>query len=403
MGKLAHYAGAILTLTLCGFVVQAQAANSACSSPIVLGTTISETGTFSSLTHNWKKMTLAFQHDINKNGGIEVKSCHKKIPIRFKIYNDQSNASTAVSLYQKMASNKKVDFFVGPDWSSLGGPVSTIAEKHQIPIVMANVSTPSIYHRGFKWVFGTPYPEVKLWSKRYFDMLKHVKPKPKTIFFVTEDNPVTKAITGYWSKRAKAMGFKVVGKEKFQPGLKDFTSQVLKMKQAHPDIIYISSFDTASVPLIQQMRQYKVHALDVHHVMATARLANQVGKDLNGVTGSMPWYPGMKGPYSKLVSHVLKQSNVSMFRDIFTMGRLASYLVMIQAIEQAGSLDRNKVREALANGTFKAPPGPVKFNKNGYPSNNGAFPIQIQHQKVVVVWPPSRATGKLEWPDPTWH
>lgn len=379
------------------------AATNRCSGPITLGTTISETGAFSSQTAHWKQMTLAFQKAINRKGGVEVKACHKKLPIKFVVYNDQSNASTAVSLFEKMATGGHVDFFVGPDWSAIGGPVSTVAQKHHIPIVMANVSTPSIYKRGFKWVFGTPYPEVKLWSKRYFDMLTHMTPKPKTIFFVTEDNPVTKAITAVWSKRAAKMGLKVVGKEKFQPGLKDFTSLVLRMKAAHPDVIYISSFDAASAPLIQAMRQFQVKALDVHHIMATARLSAEVGKDLNGVTGELPWFPGVGGPHSKLVSQVLKASHVSMYRDIFTMARLASYLVMVEAIQKAGSLDRAKVRSALAHDTFHMPPGPIKFNKDGYPENNGAFTIQIQHGKVVVVWPRSRATGKVLWPAPSWR
>jgi len=85
------------------------------------------------------------------------------------------------------------------------------------------------------------------------------------------------------------------------------------------------------------------------------------------------------------------------------MGRIASYLVMTEAIERAGAVDREKVRQALTGGTFQAPPGDIVFNDKGFASTNGAFTIQMQNHKVVVVWPQSAATGKLIWPSPSWQ
>jgi len=374
-----------------------------CSEPILLGTTISETGPFSTLTDHWKEMTEDFFDELNKEGGIFVKSCNKKLPVKIVIYDDQSNPSTAVSLYEKMASVDHVDFFVGPDWTSLGLPVPTISEKHKIPLVAANVATPAAYHRDFKYMWGTPYPVVPLWSERYFDMLTHVNPKPKTIFFVTHDNPVMKAISSFWSAKAKAQGLEIVGNELFPSDTKDFSAIVLKMRAAHPDVIYIASFDNVSGPLLRQMHQQRVKAMDVHHTMLTGALEREVGKDVEGVTGELSWYPGIKGPYSDFVERVLKRAHVNMFETIFSMARVASYLVMTQAIERAGAVDREKVREALYKGTFKAPPGNIVFDEHGFPETNGAFTIQMQHDKVIVVWPEKAATGKLEWPSPSWQ
>ena len=374
-----------------------------CDQPIVLGTTISDTGPFSTLTANWHRMTEIFAEEINHDGGVMLANCNKKVPIKFVIYDDQSVPATAVSLYERMATVDEVDLFVGPDWTSMGLPVPTIAEKHRIPMVMANVATPAAYARGLKYMWGTPYPIVPRWSERYFEMLKTVNPKPQSIFFVTHDNPVMKAITDTWSKRAEAQGIKVAGSEIFPQELKDFTSIILKVRSARPDIVYISSFDNPSVPLVQQLRQQKVRAMDVHHTMMTGALASQVGmQDVEGITGELPWYPGIKGDYSDLAERVLKKANIDMFQTIFTMGRFAAYLVMVQAIEKAGVVDREKVREALYKGTFKAPPGPVTFDETGFP-NNGAFTLQMQNGKVVIVWPPDLATGKLSWPSPGWR
>ncbi|MDO9216597.1 MAG: ABC transporter substrate-binding protein, partial [Lacisediminimonas sp.] len=206
----------------------AHATPGSCTDPIVFGTTISESGPFSTLADKWRKMSEVFAEEINKGGGIDVKSCNKKLPLKFVIYDDQSVPATATSLYERMASVDKVDFFVGPDWSSLGGPVPPIAEKHKIPMVSANVATPALYDRGLKYFWGTPYPVVPRWSERYFEMLSKMDPKPKTIYFITHDNPVMKAISGYWTKKAAEQGLTVQGNEVFPGDLKDFTALISK-------------------------------------------------------------------------------------------------------------------------------------------------------------------------------
>jgi len=394
---------AIAAITGLAMTTTADAKVGSCSDPIVWGTTISETGPFSTLTDHWADMTKNFAKEVNADGGIFVKDCNKKLPLNIIVYDDQSNPATAVSLYEKMATVEKVDFFVGPDWTSLGLPVPIVAERHKIPLVAANVATPAAYKRGFKYMWGTPYPIVPLWSARYFDMIQHVKPKPKSIFFVTHDNPVMKAITATWSKKAQGDGLKIVGEETFPSDTKDFSSIILKIRAAHPDIIYISSFDNVSGPLIQQMRQQHVHAMDVHHTMLTGALKRQLGKDIDGMTGELSWYPGINGPHSDFVNKVLKESHIDMFETIFTMARMASYLTMMEAIEKAGSVDREKVRQVLTEGTFEAPTGKIVFDKNGFPTTNGAFTIQMQKGKVVVVWPKDRATGNVIWPSPSWQ
>lgn len=380
----------------------AQAKIGSCDHPIVLGTTLSETGPFSTLADKWRGLTLAFEEEFNKDGGVFVRDCNKKLPIKFVIYDDQSVPATALQLYQRMATVDKVDFFVGPDWSSLGGPVPPVADRNKIPMVMANVATPSVYDRGLKYIWGTPYPVVPRWSERYFEMVSNMDPKPKTIFFVTHDNPVMKGITNVWSEKAKGQGLEIVGMEVFPQEMKDFTALIAKMRAAKADIIYISSFDGISVPLVQQMRQMKVRAMDVHHAMLTGSLHRQVGADLEGMTGELSWYPGVGGDYADLVERVLEKSGVNMFDYIFTLGRLSSYLVMTQAIERAGAVDRERVKQALYKGTFKAPGEPLVFDERGFP-NGGAFTIQMQKGEVKVVWPENVATGKVQWPSPSWQ
>src|SRR5262252_1692105 len=192
MGKLL---GAVATASLLAAAATSPAAAklNSCDGPIVIGTTMSLTGIISSLAGRWDKLTDAFEKEFNKQGGVFVSSCNKKLPIKFVYYDDQSVAATAVSLYEKLATVDNVDFFVGPDWSTHGFPVSQVFEKYKIPSVMSNVATPKVYESGFKYIAGMAL-DATTWSKNYFEMLGKLNPKPASVFWIIQDNLVTKAV-----------------------------------------------------------------------------------------------------------------------------------------------------------------------------------------------------------------
>lgn len=396
----------------CGFAISlllgamgaALAKEHSCDDPILIGTTISKTGPLASLTYGFDKVTEAFEKEVNGDGGILLNSCGKRVPIKFVVYDDQGNPATAVSLHEKMATVDNVDVFAGVDWSFVAGPVSNIAERYKIPLVGGNVATPSLFERGLKYFWATPYPVADQWDADISDMLEHVDPKPKTIFWITQDNPVFKAVQATWSKRHDENGIKTLGNELFPSDLKDFSSVVLKVRAANPDLIYINSFDTVALPLVQKLRQMKVKAMDVHFPLATIALHDQTKSfgGLEGVTAHTSWMPGMRGVYTDLIQRVFDTAKIDLSASTTNMPRFTSYLVIVQAIERAGVIDREKIREALFKGTFKGPNGDITFGDNGAP-NTRTLVTQVQDGKFKVVWPPELATGQLKWPVPSWQ
>ncbi|MGB0630509.1 MAG: amino acid ABC transporter substrate-binding protein [Alphaproteobacteria bacterium] len=379
----------------------AGAALDSCTAPITVGTTISSSGQNAPMAEKWRSLTIEFAKLINERGGIELKSCGTKQPVRFVIYDDQSDPATVAALYERLVTVDKVDFLAGPDGTRNAIAAAAVAKKHKIPVVMANIADPQIFRKGDKYVWGTPIPTVANWSARYFDMLYRQTPRPKTIFFVTQDHPTTAAISDFWSKRAEQMGFNVLRNETFAAEQKDFTALILKLRLRRPDVVYISSFAGPSAPLIQQMRKLNLRAGNVHHVMPSGRLAKRIGPALEGVTGAIPWYPGVKGPFADFAEELLKRAGIDVFDAPQTMSRIVAYLIMVQAIERAGAVDREKVRQVLHTGTFDAPTGSVSFDETGFAHRNGAVTLQIQKGRPFIVWPPELATGKVLYPSPS--
>ncbi len=395
---------AVSALALAFAAPGALAKQNSCDDPIVIGTTISMTGPLASLTPGWDKVTEQFAEELNKSGGVMLKSCGKRVPVKFVIYDDQGNPATATSLHEKMATVDNVDVFAGVDWSFVVGPVSNVAEKYKIPLIGGNVATPALFERGLKYFWATPYPMTFNWDANFADMLKNVDPKPKTIFWVTQDNPVYKSVFDIWSKKHEEAGIKMVGSEIFPNDIKDFSSIALKIRAAKPDIVHINSFDNVAVPLVQQLRQMRIKAMDIHFPIASAALQQQTAAygGIEGMTSVASWIPGVKGEYNEVIENVYKRAGVGLEATATNMPRFTAYLIMVQAIEKAGAVDREKIREALFRGTFKGPNGPITFDETGAPDTK-TLVTQIQDGKFTVVWPANQATAKLRWPAPTWQ
>jgi branched-chain amino acid transport system substrate-binding protein len=75
--------------------------------------------------------------------------------------------------------------------------------------------------------------------------------------------------------------------------------------------------------------------------------------------------------------------------------------IVEQAIEKAGTLDREKIRDTIAGSEFTTINGPIKFTG----TENMVTPAMIlQYQKgdLEIIWPPKTATAKPLYPKPAW-
>lgn len=65
---------------------------------------------------------------VNAKGGLKVGD--KSLKIQLKYYDDESNANTSATIAQKLISEDKVDFLLGPYASANNLTVQTVAEKN---------------------------------------------------------------------------------------------------------------------------------------------------------------------------------------------------------------------------------------------------------------------------------
>ena len=80
---------------------------------------------------------------------------------------------------------------------------------------------------------------------------------------------------------------------------------------------------------------------------------------------------------------------------------VAAMEVYQRALEKAGTLDPQKVRDAIAQTDIMTAYGPVRFNEKGQNVAKGMGVVQIQGGKPVVVYPAEFAQAEFVYPIPS--
>ena len=290
-GQLMKKMGLIMVLVAAVFFGAIMPSIAQEKNEIVIGMTLCLTGRFAVDVGTFDKMVKAWETSVNKDGGIFVKSLNKKVPVRTIIYDDKSDQATAVKFYERLVTVDKCDILIGPKSSPITFPVTAVAEKYHIPMILATANTPQIFERGFKWIVGVNNLSTA-WSASYFDLLQEEK-KVKTIGLLAEDTPHTREVYEGAIPDLEKRGFKIVFKEIAPAGTTDFTSILLKLKVADPDLVYVSSFTPFAVTFKKQAKEFGLKPREWHFTHADKSFSDALGKDANYITTEYNWLTGM--------------------------------------------------------------------------------------------------------------
>ena len=390
--------GGVAALAALALAVAGVAPARAAQRTITIGTTLALTGKFEGFYGVTDKFVKAWEQVVNEQGGVAVKDQGGKLPVKVIYYDDKSDPKTSVKWYEKLATDDKVDFFLGPPASPIAYAATAVAEKYQIPMVLTPSNDPKIFQRGYKWIQAA-IDEGGNWSVPYFEMQKKLG-KAKSIAFVTEDSLWALGIVGGAVKNAQAAGMKVVFEQKAPPDLEDFTPTIARLKAENPDLVFVPAFAPFAVRFAKQALELGLKPRAYHFTAgSTVGFRGPIGPKADFMTGEAYWVPGLRVGNWQRLEEVTKRTKIDLLE--WTYVPILGYgLEVLQAgIEKAGTLDRAKVMQAIQEVEFTTTGGKYKARGNGIGSLN-PFPIQIQKGKVVAIWPPEGATGEYIYPAP---
>jgi branched-chain amino acid transport system substrate-binding protein len=285
-----------------------------------------------------------------------------------------------------------------------------VAEKYRVPYVNGGGATGAIYERKMKYIFGLLSSIEKLaftlmdWTAGQQDAgtLK----KPLRIALMGENTSHGKEFrVGVLDKSKSAPArFQVVMDEPFEMNLKDADPLLQKIKASNGDI-YLADARIADYTTLH--RRYTELRLYHQVVSYGPRGTEQAARDALGAASdyilSCNWW------HRDIPSAAAKT-----FRDKYekTYNETAEWFpalayetarVMAKAIEDAGTLDKAKIRDALAKMDMKnslVVGGRVWFKPNGQIDNDYVMMQNLPGGKVSLVYPKDIATAKAIVPIP---
>ncbi|HEY6908098.1 MAG TPA: amino acid ABC transporter substrate-binding protein [Myxococcales bacterium] len=379
---------------------------------ILIGATLPLTGAESRIGGFYKEgYDLAFE-EANKNGGIDVGG--KKMQVRLTLLDDTSAQATAASLADRLINSDKVQFLLGTYATNLVEAQSVVAEQNAIPYVNGGGAATAIYKRGYKWVFGLLAP-VELLAEsimKWVDAEQQAGklPKPSSIALLWENTSHGKDFRKGVSEFAdKTKNYKVVVDESFELGGKDFSALLGQVKAAKADLFLA---DAHLPDYITMQRQYVTAGLCNKVISYGARGSEKQAADALGkknveyVLSAVWWSPLLadKNAEAKKFVDLFKAKYAGRVPEWYQALGYETARALFTAITQAGSTDREQVRQKLAALKIPSllPGGELTFPAEFGQQSHAPFVVQqnLPDGTAPIVAPADSATGKGTAPNP---
>jgi branched-chain amino acid transport system substrate-binding protein len=370
---------------------------------IRFGASLSLTG---SLADNGRLVKDGYEfyvrHINQRFGGIDVGGAKHRVEIKY--YDDQSNPTIAARLVEKLITEDGIKFILGPYGSGITLPVSKVIQQHRVPMVEAHGASTPIFEQGNKYVFGT-LNTVEQYFESVLKMAVEATPRPKTLAVLNENALFPQLSVDAAVSVAKPLGLEVVYNEKYPSGIKDLSSQLAVIRSKSPDIFLGSGYIGDMLLLARQTAEAGVRpkvfgmALGPTH----PRFVESLGAIAEGMVEPVQWAPSM--PWKDEIFGFTAREFADIFKkeygyepDYHPPQSMAALEVFQRAIQKTGSLDPEKVRDAIAQTNIMTAYGPVRFDARGVNIGKAMAVVQIQGGKPIVVWPASAAEGPLRYP-----
>ena len=232
--------------------------------------------------------------------------------------------------------------------------------------------------------------------------------KMKTAVIMSEDAAWTTPFDAGLEACLPKIGLKVLDHIRFSPDTTDFTPIFNKIEGEKPDVIITGISHVGVQPTVQWKSQQVPIPMFGFSTQATN---SAFWKDTNGATEGV-LYQGVSGPGVAVTPKTLP------FVDAFTKkyGNTPSYCgytayddvyILAEAVKRAGSLDSDKLVDAMEKTDYVGTIGRVEFLPQGDPHVHGlktgpgfitGLMLQWQDGKQVNMWPAALANGKLKFP-----
>jgi branched-chain amino acid transport system substrate-binding protein len=351
--------------------------------------------------------------EVNRRGGLVLNGA--TVPVELIVRDDGTQVDQVTALTRKLIDEDKVDFLLGTYTSALIAAGGAVAEEAHVPYVNGAGGVVDLYKRNFRYLFGVQ-PPVEQISTSFMLWLSSVQktgrlPSPARIALLWENDgygkSFRKGLTDFVARTDQAGAWELVTDEPFDLGAKSFSSQLGKVKAARADVFLAGVHQAEFLELHQEyLKSGLCHKVESYGTRGLARQSGEAfgahGVDHLLVTSFWNPHVGNKALLKTFLDAY--QQKYGEQPDWYQAISYETARALLTAIEHAGSVDRDAVRDRLASLRMPSimPSGLLSFPAE-YGQQARFLLIVAQNQpdgSAGIVYPTIAATTPGEVPNP---
>lgn len=356
--------------------------------PILVGATVAQTGMLSDHGASYGRGIALWAEEANARGGVLGRR------IELRIRDDLSRAIGVGKLYEKLIDEDRVDVLLGPLGSAATLPAMAAAEQRRRVIVNATGIDAAVLKRDNRYAFQVPAGAAE-YGAHAWALVQRAGAR-RTLLVGGDDGGVAERLRDEADKRGIAY---LRGELANAP---DYPSLIAQARSKGADAVIVTGPPAEAAEAVKAMKRV---GFTPRIFIATSAMHPEftrlVGQDAEFAIGVSPYAPAMRTPGNAAFVKAYREKH-QQTPGYYAACGYAAGMVLEAGLREAGTLDQEKLREALLRVRVDTPLGRYEAGSDG--AQVGVRPplLQFQHGRREVIWPQALATAKPVLPYPAW-
>jgi branched-chain amino acid transport system substrate-binding protein len=336
---------------------------------ILIGRPLPMTGPIAAFSESAPWLDNRALAEINKDGGIYIKEAGKKLPVRVKILDTESNPSKAAELGSRLITREKVDLMYVSATPATVNPVAGVCERYGVPSISTMMPVEMFLHAGtYHWAFDAS-SSVRDMAAAYLDSWTQVETN-KTVGLLAANDEDGIAWANSARNGLEPAGYKVVDLGRFPAGTMDFTTFISGWKREKVEILFanLTPPDFARAWRQCHREAFIPKICGIGRALLFPSAVEALGGGIGlGTSTEVLWHPAY--PFKSSLAGYSGQDLADAYEAYsgkqWTQpigGFYLGYEIIADVLRRAQTLDKETLRRAFADTNMTTIGGPIKFS-----------------------------------------
>jgi branched-chain amino acid transport system substrate-binding protein len=301
------------------------------------------------------------------------------------IWEDTAGDTTqAVQAFTKLIDEDQVVAILGPTLSKSAFAADPLAQAAGVPVIGSSNIVDGVTEIG-SYIFRTSLPETTVISNT-IGTLAETLSLEQVVMMYDQSNVFTRSSQEVFAQVVAELDIEVVGTIGFNGGDRDFSTQLMEIKDLEPDAVLLSALPEEAAAIMTQARQLdlpeSIHFIGGDSFNSPAFLSLG-GERVNGVISGTAWNVNDSSSNNRKFVTDYQAAYGSLPNQLAAQA-YAAVKILAAALRAADSTDRTVLRDTLDSIEFvETPLGLMSFDKKRNPDHLSVIQV-VENGEFVI-------------------